>query len=187
MAGNHCWIKLLWCVASKHKKYQIDSRLKYFSSPLIGLMPCKNVPESFEETSSVQKKGPFAVRSQKGEKGRNSSHFSKVNKLLNCRWIANKKYNFSPLTMELFFPWVFNSFVGNPLPTSILSSIFCYSSKKERGLDCVLLNMKPVTSCHNCCYRCYTVQISLQQHIIVIRNISTLLFRDIYDIYSFTY
>ena len=112
MAGNHCWIKLLWCVASKHKKYQIDSRLKYFSSPLIGLMPCKNVPESFEETSSVQKKGPFAVRSQKGEKGSNSSHFSKVNKLLNCRWIANKKYNFSPLTMELFFPWVFNSFVG---------------------------------------------------------------------------
>ena len=120
-------------MASKHNKYQIGSRLKYFSSPLIGLMPCKNVPDSFEETSSVQKKGPFAVRSQKSKKGRNSSHFSKVNKLLNCRWIANKKYNFSPLTMELFFPWVFNSFVGNPLPTSILSSIFCYSSKKKKG------------------------------------------------------
>ena len=111
----------------------IKSRLKYFSSPLIGLMPCKNVPEYFEETSSVQKKGPFAARSQKGKKGRNSSHFSKVNKLLNCRWIANKKYNFSPLTMGPFFPWVFNSFVGNPLPTSILSSIFCYSSKKRKG------------------------------------------------------
>ena len=166
--SNHRWLGIiaeLSCCGVWHrniKKYQIDSRLKYFSSPLIGLMPCKNVPEYFEETSSVQKKGPFAVRSQKGKKGRNSSHFSKVNKLLNCRWIANKKYNFSPLTMELFFPWVFNSFVGNPLPTSILSSIFCYSSKKERGLDCVLLNMKPVTSCHNCCYRCYTVQISLQ-------------------------